>query len=279
MTEAADPARTLFAAEPADPNANLLDVAWTVAGSGIRIRYAEGATFWIAAALDDIWLTFEPPLTAADAAHFLLEPVLGFLLRSRGTLALHASAVEMDGKAVVFCGPGGAGKSTAAGACVAAGGALLSDDVVAVADLGGRWHAHRGASAIRVWDDGAAALVGDADRAPRFSPTWEKRVLSPALLGGRQATGPTPVALVCIVDARSDTADAPRLDPLTGHAGLRALIPLTVANALLTATDRAQELAQLADLITRVPAVRLIAHANPARVPAVVELLKRRLSG
>lgn len=60
----------------------------------------------------------------------LLGPVMGLLLHLRGLLVLHASAIEIGGRGVVFVGNKRAGKSTTAGALVAAGHRLLSDDVV-----------------------------------------------------------------------------------------------------------------------------------------------------
>ena len=276
--DALDAGKTLFAAAP-DDDANLLEVAWTESGRGIRMRYAEGATFWISASLDEIWLTYDPPLTAADAAHFLLEPVLAFVLRRRGVLVWHASAVAFDGNAVVFCGAAGAGKSTAAGMCVAAGGAFISDDVVAVEDYGGTFHAHRGTAAIRAWDDGARVLAGDPERAPRFSATWDKRVLTPALLGGREARGPVPIALVCVLAERSSADGAPRLTPIVGQAAVRALLPHTAANSLLDRGQRAQELPQLAGFISRVPVANLVAHTDKARMPGLVDVIRRQLSG
>ncbi|MFD2239261.1 serine kinase [Aureimonas populi] len=67
----------------------------------------------------------------------LLGPVLALLLHRRGRLVLHASAVEIEGRAVVLMGDKGAGKSTLAGALVSAGHRLLTDDVLVLAPTGG----------------------------------------------------------------------------------------------------------------------------------------------
>jgi hypothetical protein len=60
----------------------------------------------------------------------LLGPVLAALLQLRGVPLLHGSAVAFEGSAVAFIGRKRAGKSTIAAACVAAGGAMLNDDVL-----------------------------------------------------------------------------------------------------------------------------------------------------
>jgi hypothetical protein len=58
--------------------------------------------------------------------------LMGFLLRQRGYLALHASAVAIDGQGVLFVGDSGSGKSTTAAAFHSRGHDLLADDVAAV---------------------------------------------------------------------------------------------------------------------------------------------------
>ena len=48
----------------------------------------------------------------------------------RGDLPLHASAVEVDGRALVFCGPGRFGKTTLAAGFLRKGHRVLSEDLV-----------------------------------------------------------------------------------------------------------------------------------------------------
>lgn len=62
---------------------------------------------------------------------FILGSVLGVLCHQRGLLPIHASAVRLDGRALLIAGNSGAGKSTLAAALGARGHALISDDVVA----------------------------------------------------------------------------------------------------------------------------------------------------
>ena len=77
---------------------------------------------------------WEEPLTYADAAVYLLGPVLGFVMRLRGIVPLHASAVMIGTGATVFVGDAGAGKSTTAGAFAALGYGVLSDDLLPLMD-------------------------------------------------------------------------------------------------------------------------------------------------
>jgi hypothetical protein len=66
----------------------------------------------------------------------LMGTVIATLLHQRGTLVLHASAVDIAGQGVAFLGDKGAGKSTTIAAFVAAGHGLITDDVLAL-DMSG----------------------------------------------------------------------------------------------------------------------------------------------
>lgn len=79
-------------------------------------------------------LAYDPLLGArpADLALFLGGTGFGGLLHQRGRVVLHASAVLMDGRAVLFCGASGAGKSTLATAMVDAGFGHIADDFCAI---------------------------------------------------------------------------------------------------------------------------------------------------
>jgi hypothetical protein len=79
-------------------------------------------------------IIFEPAagVEPADVAIFLVGTVFGILLHQRGEIVLHASAVRVAGKAVLFCGASGTGKSTLAAALAQRGFPLVSDDLCAV---------------------------------------------------------------------------------------------------------------------------------------------------
>lgn len=76
------------------------------------------------------------------------------LLAWRGAMPIHASSVEMNGRAFLICGASGAGKSTLAAALVAMGAArLIADDltVLATATPDGPPIVHAGRPAIRLF--------------------------------------------------------------------------------------------------------------------------------
>ncbi len=67
-----------------------------------------------------------------DVAVFITGSVFGILLHQREQVVLHASAVRVGTRAVLFCGASGAGKSTLAAALGQRGYAMLTDDVCAL---------------------------------------------------------------------------------------------------------------------------------------------------
>lgn len=67
----------------------------------------------------------------------ILGPAFAMALHQRGALVLHASAVSLQGKAVLLIGEKGRGKSTTANALHAAGGSFLTDDVAALTFVDG----------------------------------------------------------------------------------------------------------------------------------------------
>ncbi len=68
---------------------------------------------------------------AGDSSWFryhFLEPAVYVMISARYLSPLHAACVELNGRALVFCGNSGAGKTTLAYACATKGWKYLSDD-------------------------------------------------------------------------------------------------------------------------------------------------------
>src|SRR5262249_61728973 len=104
-------------------------------------------------------------------------PIFGFLLRLRGVTCLHASAIAVDGRAIALIGPPGAGKSTTAAAFTQQGYPALSEDVVALCDLGDSFLVPPGYPLILFVPGSVQALFGSKDALPPLTPNWDKRYL------------------------------------------------------------------------------------------------------
>src|SRR5208337_3198059 len=105
--------------------------SWQIAGESFLLNVPNVARFLLSkgAAID-----FDPASAEAldDVPIFILGTVFGILLHQRGRITLHASAVRVNGGAVLFCGSSGAGKSTMAAALAQRGYPVASDDICPV---------------------------------------------------------------------------------------------------------------------------------------------------
>ncbi|MCU1328933.1 MAG: hypothetical protein JWN34_4303 [Bryobacterales bacterium] len=93
--------------------------------------------------------------------------MLGYLLRQRGWLPLHASAIRMGGSAVLFLAAAGAGKSTTAAAFYRHGYSVLSDDISPVRVENGRVLLSPGVARLRLCPD-AAEVFRSIEPTPKF---------------------------------------------------------------------------------------------------------------
>ncbi len=132
--------------------------AFQIAGDRVRLSVPGVATYLVEGGGR---VVVDPQVDpgAPDIRVFLLGSVLSVLCYKRGLLPLHASAVEVGGRALLLAGESGLGKSTLAAALVARGHRLLSDDVCALdpAAPGGPllWPSF---PRLKLWEDAARQL-------------------------------------------------------------------------------------------------------------------------
>jgi hypothetical protein len=163
--------------------------------SGFRIAFDDTGTFDIRTS--DRAIVWYRGAQATDVAFRadLLGRVLALAAHADGCLALHASAVSIEGGAVAFIGPKHAGKSTLAMALVRHGARLLTDDMLVVRLRAGSAWAAPGVQRIRLWDDSARALRAPVSDAGGAKPTVDR--LGPNEL----ATMPVPLAACYLLEA------------------------------------------------------------------------------
>jgi hypothetical protein len=99
---------------------------------------------------DGFELLCEPDPTNKGWASIIAAQALPLAATIRGLEVFHASGVVLDGRAMLFAGPPGAGKSSLAAALVRAGGRLLSDDAVALQLSDDTLMAHAGSVVIQL---------------------------------------------------------------------------------------------------------------------------------
>jgi hypothetical protein len=248
---------------------------WKAGGSRyLRLAYFDGSQFWLDREGTEIWTTWPANLTLEDAATYLLGPVLGLLLRLRGVTCLHASAVAFGENAVAFVGSEGAGKSTTAAALAQRGHAILSDDVVTLAEGNGSFFIHPAYPYLCLWPESVESLYGSAEALPQFSANYEKRCLSLGKQELRFAEQALPLAAIYILGERRGDP-APLVEELSPQKAFLALVANTFATNTLDSGMRAKEFEILARVAPSVPIRLLCAHHDVGRLADLCDLLSK----
>ncbi|MDH5493011.1 MAG: hypothetical protein OEY14_13740 [Myxococcales bacterium] len=114
------------------------EIRWVRGGDRARI-VASGFEAQIVRTAPRLFVASARLRPGGAACSTLLGALGSYVLAQCEGLILHAAAVEFEGGALLFIGPSGAGKTTAAG--LVRGGRWFAFDRVAIARLGGRWEA------------------------------------------------------------------------------------------------------------------------------------------
>ncbi len=161
------------------PDVGAAGPTWQIAGKQFLLRIPDIARFLLNNG-SEIVVEPESDATAADIPIFILGTVFGILLHQREQIVLHASAVRVNGKAVLFCGSSGAGKSTLAAALAQRGYPLVTDDVCTVTTNGmGAPTVHPDGRHLKLWAQAIDRLDLAQQRGERVRQSLEKFYVEP----------------------------------------------------------------------------------------------------
>ncbi|MBD8078937.1 hypothetical protein [Cellulosimicrobium arenosum] len=268
------------ASEPADAR-TLLDYAdgdrafytfFERASGDYLLRFHRTCDVHVSADLATVHVHLRAGADPGVAAILVTGAVLSFQLYLRGVAVLHGSAVDIGGRAVAFVGASGMGKSTMATLLCAAGGSVITDDVLRV-DLDGTPSVRLGASELRL-RKGADELVGrfeGEDPAVRTSADARQ-----VLRLGAGADDALPLAAIVVPwpDREHAELDVERIEPTVAVFAL-----ITYARLLgwkdKTVVDR--HFAQVAQIARSVPVYRARVPWGPPFAPDLAERLLAEL--
>lgn len=241
-------------------------------GAYLWLRYTDGIEFLVDRSGRNLWAAWPVTLTITDVASYLLGPVLGFVLRLRGIVALHASAIAGDGWAMAFVGSDSAGKSTTAAALAALGHPVMADDVLALSRAE-PFIVQPGYPRLRLWRASLDALVGVAGGRAHVPATTEGRRhhLDLTRNGYRFQGDPLPLRIIYVLGERRDAR--PAVVSLPPAEALMSLVANTFATRLLDRAMRAHEFEMLTRLVTSVPVRRVHPHQDLARLRDLCEVI------
>jgi hypothetical protein len=153
-----------------------------------------------------------------ELASLLVGSFIAKLLALDGYCVLHASAVELDGRAIAFIGSSGAGKTTLAAMCANAGARIVTDDVLRVEPRGSVGWCYRGSPELRL-RPGVTALA-------QALPSEQRReTLDERLAVRHPASELAELPLAAFVAPRPELLRTKfELERLRGSAALRELL-------------------------------------------------------
>jgi hypothetical protein len=230
-------------------------------GRWLEFAYADGTRFLVDGGLTEIRVSGAPTLTAAGVAEYLLGPILGIVLRLRGVVCLHASAITIGGHAYAFVGAAGAGKSTMAAAFGRAGVPVLSDDTITLTPRASSWLVAPAYPRVRLWPESVSALglAGGMALPPEDGDAGTRHQFDLAS-AGVFARDAVPLAGIYLIEFEDGLAQ-PRIDDVAAADALPVLSANTFAHRVLDRARRAQEFDTLAGMLASVP-VRRLARAR-----------------
>lgn len=236
--------------------------AWDV------VRVAGVADYFLADEVIACRLT-HPEHRALVPVH-LFGMVLSLWLERRGVLTLHASAVTGSRGALAVLASKGGGKTTLSAALVRGGGALLTDDLLALrADERG-FMAQPAYPQVRMTQEQAGALAGTSSDLPLVNPTTRKLGV-PVDRFGSFSDEPARLRAVYL-PVRRDTGTDVMFESLTQREAFlevvrHTFLPREVADLGLQ-RDRFRRLTQLA---SQVPFRRVSFRSGHGHLPVAVE--------
>jgi hypothetical protein len=216
---------------------------------GLAVEFPQRATFELSPT--EVTLVRDGAGDFDLVMHLLLAHVLPRVVSLRGDLMLHAAgAVGPSGRAHLFLGVTGAGKSTIVTELVARGWSLLDDDGVRVTETEHGLRAVPGGGGVRLLPDAAAALVADVEPGPPIAHGHPKRRFAADGRRLRVSVEPAPIAGVYLLERTAGRRPslerlgfARAVSTLTGHGFHLADEPAAITRE---AFERASRLAAAA---------------------------------
>ena len=240
-----------------------LRAAMVAGGNYVALLYSDGTRFALERNGREVFADWPDPLTLEDSSPYIVGPILGVVLRLRGLIPLHASAVVIDDRAIAFMGPAGAGKSTTAGAFARCGYRVISDDVVALKQEGSHFTIPPGYPRVNLWADSVQALFGGDARLPLICPSWDKQFMT-LDQESQFETRSLPLGAIYALQEREAGLAAPVVENVTGAEAFLAVIRNTYMNHLPDPEMRSREFQVLTRVLAQVPVRRVRAAADPS---------------
>lgn len=144
-----------------EPNGSIT-LSITPEREGYRLRFPALCDFLLDANASNIYIEPAKALDATTLEHLIVDQLLPRVLAHRGALVMHASAIGIQGRAILTLGHSGWGKSTLASLLHGAGHQLLSDDCALLSPAVTAPHVIPTYPSLRLLEDSIGQMAGAA---------------------------------------------------------------------------------------------------------------------
>lgn len=263
----ADPANSTQLAMAEAPDGDVF-YSFTADGGGVSLRYPGLCLLRADPDVRSVVVHSDGAMDEGLIAVIIAGAVVSLHLALHGQLALHASAVEVDGQALAIVGMSGMGKSTTASLMAMAGHPLVTDDVLRVAFCGnGGVLIHRGGLESRLRPSAAElAELADPRRTRR---TADGRLAIDLPLTDRALL---PLA-ACVVPQPTRTARLVSLQRLSPATAMTTLLRFPRLSGWQEPRCLAEQFALVGDLVANVPVLTAELPWGPPFDPTVATQL------
>jgi len=249
-------------------------VIWKHAGD-YRLRFSSVGTFDIG---DGLIVSYPRENSTRELlTTCLLGPVMSVWLERRGVLALHGSAVVIEGKAVGFLSATGGGKSVVAVALLRSGYPLLTDDVLPITIKEEECLASPSYPMLNLWADEARYFFGSTDgmRADPFAADKFRIRVD----GEENAFCNQPCRLRCLyLLSRTEEREEAEVTPVRTLDAVIELVRYSYAAHVVQAMGlQRHRLALLAELARRVPIRRIQYGSGTNRLTQLCDAILKDL--
>lgn len=207
-----------------------------------------------------VWAFWSLETPFSNVVALLQGSVLGRVLLLRGVLCLHASVVNLNGKAIAIVGHSGQGKSTTAAAFAQLGFPILADDIAALKQDGTKFWVQPGYACLRLWRNTLLTLGCSVEELSKVSTYAEKRYLDLSISGDKQwqfHQQPLPLSGIYLLGKREFADLKPEVIPISQSEALGELAANLYGKRILDKQRIVNNFQQLSQLVQIVPIRRL----------------------
>lgn len=223
-----------------------------------------------------LWIIYDKDEDINDLESYFVGPILGCVLRLMGKICIHASVININGKAILLSGDKRSGKSTTAAAFVKMGYSVLADDVAVITEKEDGFYIEPGYSKVRLRPASAAFIYpGNLESLPMVYTQRDSRYMG---IANNFCDTALPLGAIYLMDKNETDPKISVIQKLARQSKLINLCKNTFGSYVVTNDLRKQEF-DLLGKIAREEKIRTLVIINgleylQAQCQAIVDDLK-----